>query len=57
MVPIKQGGVHQLLVSANAVNLLGGRMYTIKKTQKPARKETCQILSTCKRFKIFENDS
>jgi len=27
MVPVKQGGIHQLLVSADAVNLLGESMY------------------------------
>jgi hypothetical protein len=42
MVPVKQGGTHQLLVSADAVNLLGESMYTTKK--KPAREETCQNL-------------
>jgi len=40
MVPVKQGRTHQLLVSADAVNLLGESMYTTKKKQKPARKET-----------------
>jgi len=31
MVPVKQGGANQLLVGADAVNLLGESMYTTKK--------------------------
>jgi len=31
MVPVKQGGTHLLLVSADAVNLLGASIYTTKK--------------------------
>jgi hypothetical protein len=33
MVPVKQGGTLQLLVSADAVNLLGESMYTKKNTE------------------------
>jgi len=51
MVPVKQGWTYKLLVSADAVNLLGESMYTTKKKQKPARKETCQNL----KFLCFMN--
>jgi len=36
MVPVKQGGTLKLLVSADAVNLLGPSMYTTKKKKTEA---------------------